>query len=153
MNQAEIHKFFECLGEVWRDISGIEFLMRCAIAKKDGDIDKLPVAPYDKGKTYNQYPKSFSDLSFENVTIKFNKRFPEIRIPNEIIQLRNAMAHGVISEINNDGITRLIKFREQKEERKLKVEFSLNLDLKTLEQLRQSIHELRRYVILEINKK
>lgn len=67
--------------------------MRCAIAKKDGDIDKFPKAPYIKNKIYTEYPKSFSHLSFEIITQKFNRRFPKLKIPNEIIQLRDAMAH------------------------------------------------------------
>jgi len=36
MNKEESAKlFFQCLGEIWRDITWIEFLMRCAIAKHD----------------------------------------------------------------------------------------------------------------------
>jgi hypothetical protein len=35
MNEKETKLFFECLGEIWRDITTIEFLMRVCIAKKD----------------------------------------------------------------------------------------------------------------------
>ena len=36
---------------------------------------------------------TFENLSFENIVIKFNKRYPNICIPKELIELRNAMAH------------------------------------------------------------
>ena len=65
-NEAEVKNFFECLGEIWRDITFIEFLMRCAIAKKEGEILKFPKPPYEKGKVYNEYPKSFSNFSFSS---------------------------------------------------------------------------------------
>ena len=92
--QQEVERFFECIGEIWRDITLIEFLMRCAIAKYDNDIDKLPKPPYVKNATYSLYPKSLGHFSFEVIVEKFNKRFPDLQIIPEITQLRNAMAHG-----------------------------------------------------------
>ena len=112
MNKEEISQFFNCLGEIWRDITIVEFLMRCAIAKKDGDINLFPQPPYTKDKIYNKYPKSFSHQSFEIITNKFNKRFPDIKIPQELIQLRDGMAHGIIADINNSGIDKIVKFKE-----------------------------------------
>lgn len=93
MNQKDTEQFFQNLGEIWRDITAIEFLMRCSIAKFDGEIEKFPKPPYTIGKSYKNYPKSFSHLSFEFLTNKFNTRFPNFEITKEVIQLRDAMAH------------------------------------------------------------
>jgi hypothetical protein len=49
--------------------------------------------PYTKNKSYNNYPKAFKHYSFEIITKKFNHRFPNVLIPNEVILLRDAMAH------------------------------------------------------------
>jgi len=111
MNQEETSQFFECLGEIWRDITAIEFLMRCAIAKKDKEIDKFPQPPYTKGKIYKDYPDSFSSYGFEEILNKFNKCFPKIGLPKEAMELRHAMAHGIIAEIN--GIMQIVKFKEK----------------------------------------
>lgn len=150
MKKEETLQFFEFIGEIWRDITAIEFLMRCAIAKKDGDIHKLPQPPYIKGKTYKNYPKSFSHYSFQVVTEKFNKRFPKIFMPNELVQLRDALAHGTIAEINNSGSEQLIKFKET-DKKELKVEFSLTLDHKKLAQIRQSLTEFRIFITQELD--
>lgn len=48
MNQNEVSELFECVGEIWRDITAIEFLMRAGIARKDGEIEKFPKPPYFK---------------------------------------------------------------------------------------------------------
>jgi hypothetical protein len=151
MNEKEILQFFECLGEIWRDITATEFLMRCAIAKKDGDIFKFPQPPYIKGKIYKDYPDSFSSHKFETITSKFNKHFPAIQVPQEFIDLRHAMAHGIISQINSNGIDQLIKFKETSNPKELKIEFSLPLEAKRLAQLRQSLKELRRHIMKVVN--
>ncbi|MFA4818250.1 MAG: hypothetical protein WC621_00170 [Patescibacteria group bacterium] len=145
MNQDEVKKFFECLGEIWRDIMAIEFLMRCAIAKKDREINKLPKPPYTKKKIYNDYPKSFSNSSFGEITKKFNEYFPDISLPQELVQLRHAMAHGIIAEIDKNGVDQLIKFKINKQ-KKLEVEFSMILEPQRIDQIRQSLKELRRYI-------
>lgn len=93
MNKEEITQFFAYLGEIWRDITLIEFLMRCAIAKKDGDIKKFPLPPYTKEKLYKNPPKSFLHYNLETIVKQFNQRFPEIQIPQELINFRHAMAH------------------------------------------------------------
>ncbi len=139
--------FFECLGEIWRDITAIEFLMRCAIAKTNGDIDKFPLPPYTKGRVYNHYPNSFSHYSFEIVVAKFNKRFPNLAIPPELIQLRDAMAHGITMEIENSGNIELVKFKESKDKSNLRVEFQLTLELIRITQIKQSLGELRRHIM------
>lgn len=36
-DNKELSDFFQCLGEIWRDVAAIEFLMRCAIAQAEGD--------------------------------------------------------------------------------------------------------------------
>lgn len=151
MNPKEIEQFFQNLGEIWRDITALEFLMRCAIAKDDNELDKFPLPPYEEGKIYDKYPKSFKHLSFEIVTTKFNSRFPKLTIPEEVIQLRDAMAHGLIAEINNNGLIQLVKFKENKESKQLIVEFSLTLEQQKIAQLKQSLMELRRYIALEID--
>lgn len=122
MNKGDFN-FFECLGKILRDITAIEFLMRCAIAKTDGEIEKIPKPPFTKGKVYKDYPKSFSHFSFEIIVAKFNKRFPQLALPQELIQLRDAMAHGLIVEIDNSGVTEIVKFKEVKGEKELKVKF------------------------------
>lgn len=151
MNKNTNSSFFESLGEIWRDITAIEFLMRCAISKKDGDLDKLPKPPYTKDKIYKTYPKSFSHFSFEIVTKKFNKRYPKLAIPLELVQLRDAMAHGLIVEVNNSGMTELIKFKQEAKNKNLKVEFDMPLEISRLAQIRQSLKELRRHVAIEVD--
>jgi len=147
--------FFECLGEIWRDITAVEFLMRCAIAKSDGEIMKLPKPPYIKGKIYSKYPKSFSSPSFNFISKQFSKLYPKLAVPEELVDLRNAMAHGLITEANNSGITQLIKFREMKNETNnksdLKVEFSISLEIQRIHQIRQSLKEYRGWIIKEID--
>lgn len=150
MNKED-NKFFEYLGEIWRDITAIEFLMRCGIAKKDGDIAKLPKPKYTKGKIYKNYPRSFSSPSFTEVTNEFNKQFPQLSIPEELIQLRNAMAHGLIAEVNNSGIAELVKFKKIKSKQELEIEFSMPLEIQRLAQIRQSLKELRGYIMKEVD--
>ncbi|MBU3979224.1 hypothetical protein KJ980_05510 [Patescibacteria group bacterium] len=145
MNQDEVKFFFECLGEVWRDITAIEFLMRCAIARKDGEIGKFPKPPYTKGKVYKEYPKSFSNPSFGEITKEFNKYFPNISLPQELIQLRHAMAHGVIAEIDKNGVNHLVKFKRNYK-KELEVEFSMPLEAQRITQIRQLLKEFRRYI-------
>jgi hypothetical protein len=149
--------FFECLGEIWRDITAIEFLMRCAIAKKDKDIKYIPKPPYIKGKSYKKYPKSFANPSFSFVAKTFSNLYPSLAMPKELIQLRNAMAHGLITEVNNSGITELIKFKETKNNIDnmgvLKVEFSITLEMKRILQIRQSLKEYRDWIIKEIDER
>ncbi|MFA6397675.1 MAG: hypothetical protein WDK96_02405 [Candidatus Paceibacterota bacterium] len=148
METKEIKEFFETLGEIWRDIALIEFLMRGALAQKEGDVNKWPNPPYTKGKIYIEYPKSFSHTHFSDVAKEFNKKFPKLAIPQELIDLRNAMAHGFIAEVNYSGIDEVVKFKKQKDNT-LMVEFSMPLEQKRIRQIRQSLYELRRYIALE----
>lgn len=142
-----MNKFFEALGEVWRDLALIEFLMRCALAQKKGEVSKFPLPPYQKGREYENYPTSFSPRYFSDVAAEFNREFPNLAIPSELIELRNAMAHGLIAEVGNSGVDELIKFKEVKG--LLKVEFSMTLEEPRLQQIRQSLKELRRYIAKE----
>ena len=151
-NGKEIKDFFECLGAIWRDITAIEFLMRGALAQKNGDVNLWPQTPYTKGKSYNRYPKSFSFKYFEEVAKKFNKEFPKLAIPQELIDFRNAMAHGCIFEIDNNGVDELIKFRKQKDNTLL-IEFSMPLEIKRIQQIRQSLMKLRRFIGQEASDK
>lgn len=148
MNKVPPEKFFEILGEMWRDICSIEFLMRCAIAQKNGDVSKFPPPPYLKDVEYDNYPESFALPLFSNVVMEFNKLFPELALSQELVDLRNAMAHGLVTEINNDGIDRLIKFRKQRNG-KLKVEFSLTLETSRIELIRAELRNLRRCIAKE----
>lgn len=133
MNQDEVKvkDFFGCLGEIWRDITAVEFLMRACIAKKEGEIEKFPKSPYEKGKIYSDYPNSFSITFFSGVAAKFNRLFPTLAIPQELIDLRNAMAHGVIAEVDKDGVNRLVKFKKNKNN-ELIVEFAMSLEKRDL---------------------
>ena len=126
--------------------------MRCAIAQNDGEESKFPQPPYKKDKSYNIYPKAFAHLNFEIVTKKFNKRFPGLIIPQKIIHLRNAIAHGIAAEINKNGTIQLIKFKETKNPKKLKVDFSLTLEIEKIIGLKQTLIKLRRSIGKEINK-
>lgn len=146
--EKETKFFFGALGEIWRDITAIEFLMRGALAQKGGDVSKFPHPPYTKGKIYTDYPKAFSYKLFSDVVQEFNKKFPHLTIPQELIDLRNAMAHGLILEINNSGTEELVKFRKQ-DDGTLMVEFGLILETQRLLQIRQSLKELRRRVSSE----
>ena len=149
-NEKEIKDFFECMGEIWRDITAIEFLMRVCIAKKQNEIAKFPKPPYIKGDVYQDYPKSFSILLFGEVVGQFSKHFPQITIPQELelVDLRNAMAHGCIARINHSKTDELIKFRKQRDDT-LKIEFSMPLEMGRIKQIRQSLRELRRHIALE----
>lgn len=148
MNDKEINFFFECIWEIWRDITALEFLMRSAIAKDDWEEEIFPLPPYNRGRIYENFPDSFGYYNFEIITEKFNKRFwDKVRIPIELVSLRNAMAHWVISQIGDNQINTLIKFKS-KWEKHLEVEFSLELNNQTVSQLRQSIKELRRHIWL-----
>jgi hypothetical protein len=151
MEQKDTSQFFQNLGEIWRDITAIEFLMRSAITKNDREESKFPQPPYEKGKSYKKYPKAFAHLSFEIVTAKFNKRFPKLAIPEELVQLRNAMAHGITAEIDKSGTIQLVKFKETNDPKELKVEFSLTLEFERIAQIRQSLIELKRHIMNEIN--
>lgn len=153
MDKIPSEKFFEILGETWRDICIIEFLMRCAIAQKEGDVSKFPPPPYIKDKEYDDYPRSFSLHLFSDVATEFNRLFPNLAIPQELINLRNAMAHGLVAEIDRDGVNRIIKFREQKKSKKLKVEFSLTLEAVRIEAIRASLKKLRRLIAIEAGDK
>lgn len=144
-SEKEIKDFFECLGEIWRDITTIEFLMRACIAKKEGEIKKFPKSPYEKGKIYSSCPRSFSILSFEDLVTEFNKHFKDIQIPKEFVELRHAMAHGVIVEVDKDGVDRLVKFKKNKQ-KNLEIEFSMPLERKRMAQIRQSLKEIRREI-------
>jgi hypothetical protein len=148
----ELDEFFQCLGEIWRDVTAIEFLMRCAIAQAEGDKYKLPRHPYLKGAEYVEYPRSFALRSFSDVVDEFVNAFPQFVRANQgfwalLVDFRNAMAHGVVAEIGNSGVDELIKFKPGKE--KLVVEYALPLEMQTLRQLRQSFKELRCHIMNE----
>lgn len=81
--------------------------------KYDNELNQFPKLPYSRNKIYKNPPDAFLNSSFEIITNKFNKRFPSLSIPNEIVQLRHAMAHGVITKINNE-VDQLIKFKKIK---------------------------------------
>lgn len=127
MKQEEITQFFAYLGEIWRDMTLIEFLMRCAIARYDGEINKFPKPPYSRGRVYTNPPDSFLHYNLETIVKKFTTRFPNIPISKEFINFRHAMAHGVISEINNSGTEELIKFKESTNGT-LEIEFHMPLE-------------------------
>lgn len=149
MDQSEIKEFFECLGEIWRDITAIEFLMRCAIASYDGEKPKIPEPPFHQGRTIENYPEAFKNHGFGEVVRMFNERFQDLQIPDQITQLRHAMAHGLVSVINNEEHNQLVKFREVKNG--LKIEFSTELRMNNIKQIRQSLKELRGYIMKKVN--
>ncbi len=146
MNPQETKDFFECLGEIWRDITAIEFLMRCAIAKDNGDLGKLPQPPYTKGLAYSSYPNAFGHFSFEFIVEKFNKRYPTLTIPKELIELRDAMAHGLIAQVNNSEYNQLIKFKESKDPKELRIEFSMTLEPQRITEIRKNLSLLRQQI-------
>lgn len=135
--------FFECLGEIWRDITALEFLMRCAIAKYNKELDRFPKPPYKKGVIYKNPPQSFLPESFTVVRDEFNRCFPELAIPDELIQLRHAMAHGLIVEVNKSGVEEIIKFKKSKDKKGIRVDFVMSLEDNKIDKLRQSLKEIR----------
>lgn len=151
MDENEKLIFFAGIWEIWRDITAIEFLMRCAIAKKDKDDYKFPNPPYTKNKIYPNPPKSFLHSSFTIIVNKFNKRFPEISIPIILIELRNAMAHWLIVEIDDRGFDELVKFNKIEWINEIQVESNIKFDLITVKQIWQSIKELRKVIINALN--
>lgn len=150
MEKKDIPNFFECLGEVVRDIAAIEFIMRCALAKKDGEEKKFPKPPYTKGRVYPVYPKVFSIVRLEELIEEFNKKFPTIQISEEFKQIRHAFAHGIVAEIDKDGTMQLIKFKTQKK-KDLEVEFSMILDLEKMKKLRETLNSLRKKLVIDTN--
>lgn len=142
----EIIQFFSDLGEIWRDITALEFLMRCSLTQKDGEREKFPLPPYEKNKVYQTFPKSFTLYSFQDVVDEFRKKFATPEIPQEIVDFRDAMAHGVIAEIDRGGVNILLKFRKRLNEG-LKIEFSLELTKKELNVRKNLVATLRRQVM------
>ena len=65
----------------------------------------------------------------------------------ELIQLRDGMAHGIIAEINKSGIDQIIKFKELKDKSGIKVEFIMSLEIKKLIKIQKSLIELRRHIM------
>ena len=97
-HESDVKDFFQCLGEIWRDVAATEFLMRRAIAQKEGDITKLPQHPYSQGSEFIEYPRAFSIRYFSDVVKGFPKWFQGFAAPNAeawdlLIEFRNAMAH------------------------------------------------------------
>jgi len=153
MNQQELSKFFESLGEIWRDINAIEYLMRVAIAQKDDEQHILPKAPFTQGRVYNEYPRAFAYSGLGKVVEKFKERFPDINLPANLVQLRNALAHGLIAELDFSGTIDIIKFREHTNNKTLEIEFSMPLDQQTLNRFRQKIKDFRRNIMTEVDDK
>lgn len=145
--EKDIENFFATLGEMWRDICMIEFLMRCALAQKKGDGKKFPQPPYIKGKVYKEFPDSFALNLFSDVVSEFNREFPDSAIPQIVIDLRNAMAHGLIAEINRSGAEELVKFRKHKDG--LHVEFQTTLEIEKISTIRNSLSNVRRIIAKE----
>ncbi|MEK9161434.1 MAG: hypothetical protein AAB822_01610 [Patescibacteria group bacterium] len=55
------------------------------------------------------------------------------------------MAHGIIAEVDKDGVDRLVKFNKNKNN-ELVVEFAMPLEKERIAQIRQSLRELRRHI-------
>lgn len=156
MYNEDIAHHFESLGEIWRDLTALEFLMRFGIAKKDGQEFDFPQPPYIKGKSYAVYPDAFkSSYGFEVIVNKWNSRFPTIHIPNEVAELRHAMAHGLMASWNGDDTEQLLKLKEKEDTDgvlKLFVENNISLERARLDQIRQSLKEMRQLIVRELNK-
>lgn len=146
MNKEEVKEFFACLGEIWHNIAFIEFLMRCAIAKSDKEIDELPKPPYDKWKIFPNAPSSFSRDYFSKVVKEFNARFPSYYAPSELVALRNGLAHGFIFSLGKDKVEELVKLKKTDMD-EVVVDFHMSLELEKMIKLRQTIHDYLRIVI------
>lgn len=148
MKKEEITQFFAYWGEICRDIPFIEFLMRCAIARHNGEIKNFPTPPYTKGKIYKNITGAFSPRhSFETIRKKFISRFPSIPVPVELTNLRNAMAHGIIADINKSGLEELIKFKTIPECNDIEVEFHLPLEMPKLKAILENLYVLKRHLM------
>jgi len=147
MKNSEVSDFFECLGEICRDTLAIEFLMRCAIAKFDKQVSNFPKPPYTKGRVYSEVPNSFVITYFSEVVKEFNRRFNNFIIPQELIDFRNAMAHGVIFKIDESKIDELVKFKSVGKNGDIKIDFSMSLELGKLKKFRREYSKLRIYLM------
>ncbi len=148
MNTEETSFFFEQLWEIWYNIANIDFLMRTAIALKDGEESIFPEPPYFKWQTFIKYPESFWHLTIETIVEKFNKRFPEVKIPKEYYELRHALAHWIIFQLENSNYQELIKFKKTNSTSGLEVEFWMLMEPEKLTIIRKSLVELRRLIII-----
>lgn len=142
MNPEQIKEFFAYRGEIWANIANIEFLMRCAIAKKDNEIDKFPLPPYSQWKAFLNSPQSFKLKYFSKVVKEFNLRFPNYSSPVELVEFRNGFAHGFIAAIGNDPIQQLVKFNKGVWE-EIIVDYHLSLELEKIVQLRDTVRDYR----------
>lgn len=134
--------YFSYLGEAWRDMLAIEFLMRVAIAKKEGEEKKFPKPPYVTGKVYVSYPAIFEELYFSGVQRRFNQIFPSVSVPDDIVKLRNAMAHGIVAHIDQNDSPELVKFKKMNGN--LKIELGLVLNEDNLKKVQVALVSLRR---------
>lgn len=145
--------FFQFLGEITRDLWAIEFLMRTAIARNEWDIDKFPKWNYIRWESYGKYPKSFSSeyTYFSAVAKRFTEIYPNLLDSSNsetLVQLRNALAHWVISKIWENKIEKLIKFKEMKKEWILLVDFELELTPEKLRIIAISISKIRKDIMI-----
>lgn len=152
MSTNETKEFFECLGEITRDVSQVEFLMRCAITKHDGQEPLFPTPPYTEGRVYSRCPDAFREplSSFGKVQKRFNVCYPDHKVPLEVKWLRDAMAHGLFAEVNHSGALELVKFRDQ-HDGALKVEFGRSYTLEQLQGIRLHLAQFCRHLRQLIN--
>lgn len=147
-NNEEVNIFFKHIGEIWRDITSIEFLMRMAICIHKKQEKLFPKTPYLKGKEYEYFPDSFNIGNFEKLVTEFNNIFSDVQIPIEFVELRHAMAHGVISKLDGSDFETLVKFKTF--EGKLKIDFVQDLDSDYLLSLNSALSGVRRLITLKI---
>ncbi|MEY2665824.1 MAG: hypothetical protein RLZZ480_929 [Candidatus Parcubacteria bacterium] len=130
MSSSE-EKFYQYLGELWRLVLVIENFMRISIMIEDGKEYLFPNRlPYMKNDVYEQFPKSYK-MGFDKLVSNFKEDFPDIDIPDWFSELRHALAHGMVGQINHSPEQQLVKFNTR--DGKLTVEYAE--ELKTTELL------------------
>jgi len=142
-------KMFQYLGEIYRDLGSIEFLMRCAVAQKENDLggDFLQ-PPYENGKSYKQVPCAFRPRYFGRVLEMFLIHYPDMEdTVAGVLDLRNAVTHGLVAEVGHSGVTELVHLRGNKEGEGASIVYSLAFTEENLLFWRDRLQKLRRRII------
>lgn len=141
---------FQCLGEIWYNLSAIEFIMRCALSKKAGQENLFPKPPYQAGRTYSNYPNSFNLKYFSNVVDNFIDGQPNKDKWAEIVDFRNALAHGLIAEIDKSGKEELVHFKVNGKQ--LQIKSARKIELENLKNIRDAAVSLRRHLAVDFSR-
>jgi len=116
------------LGAILQNLLLLDYKIKSFLNTKDKNFQgKLPrFEDLQRGDEVNNPPKGFKQNFFGDTVDKFNAMAPsEVRIEEEIKDLRNALAHGIIASHDfpirpQHGTFKIVKQRYEK--KKLKIE-------------------------------